>query len=372
MRDWPEFVPVWPGFAALLQPENTARIIASFAIGEEPAGGRPMQSMIRRTIAAAFFCSLTATCAATTTQIGTTRHFEFHSDPWLNAHHFLYQWARADEDIGEGREKVDVPERAGLESLPAVDRHTWLESLAFYRRNIARLSHFDDSMLEQKIGLLKAGGDVAATPEESIPGLIAALKAAMPVYGRHWWAEHDTANRRWVAAIEPTLRRTEQPFVDLTTRLYGGEWPGEPRRVDVSAYANFRAGYTALGHMVMYSTDPGNQGHYGFEMLIHEVQHAREVAGSARSDLRAAFAAADVPLPRNLWHAIIFYTAGEFARQNAGGEHLPYWEREGFDGFAGWASELELVAKYWQPAIAGRSDRATAFAAMAGDVATAD
>src|SRR5687767_5671261 len=37
------------------------------------------------------------------TKVAETKHFEFHSDPWINLHHFLYQWAREDAGLGTGR-----------------------------------------------------------------------------------------------------------------------------------------------------------------------------------------------------------------------------------------------------------------------------
>jgi hypothetical protein len=81
----------------------------------------------------------------------------------------------------------------------------------------------------------------------------------------------------------------------MTIRVYGATWPAAPFRVDVSAYFNSRAGYTALeGHIVMYSTDPASQDLYALEMLLHEVQHAESISDPAiaPSVLAPAFDAA--------------------------------------------------------------------------------
>lgn len=318
----------------------------------------------------AFYCLVAfadSANGAVTTHIAESERFEFYSDPWLNAHHFLYQWARNEEGLGEGRSFVDVVERSTLEALDDADRIIWQQALAFYRTYVAHLDHFSDGMLAQKIELLRLDGNLEANPAEKISGLASALAQAMPVYSRYWWREHDNANRRWVQDVLGPLKETENEFVELTVRLYGAQWPDEKRRIDISAYANFRAGYTALGHTVIYSTDPGNQDLYGLEMLLHEVQHNREVAGVARRDLRAAFDTEDMNVPRNLWHSIVFSTAGEFVRRYAAANdtgHQPYWQREGFGELAGWTDAVDAVDRYWLPVVRGESTRGEAFGAI--------
>ena len=42
---------------------------------------------------------------------GDMGRYAFHSQFWINLHHFLYQWSRADEGIGRGRQMIEVPER---------------------------------------------------------------------------------------------------------------------------------------------------------------------------------------------------------------------------------------------------------------------
>ncbi len=314
--------------------------------------------------------AIDSTIAQTTapTFVADTDQFEFHSDPWLNAHHFLYQWARADEGIGEERTRVNVMERSGISALSDADREIWLQALAYYRSAVAPLSHFDNSMLLQKVELLRVEGNLDANPAARLDGLVEQLTLAMPVYVKVWWADHDAANRKWVSDVLDPLTTIEHEFVDLTVKIYGAKWPADQRRIDVSAYANFRAGYTALGHTVIYSTDPGNQGLYGLETLLHEVQHTREVAGAARTDLRAAFAAVDLEVPQNLWHGIIFATAGTFVQSFAAdrqSEHEPYWIREGFDNLAGWSTEVTAAYEFWLPVIQGDADRYASFTSLA-------
>ena len=300
--------------------------------------------------------------------VEVTARFGFFSDPWLNLHHFLYQWARAEEGIGEDRTRVEVPERADTRALTAAELDAWQAALAAYRAQVARLDHLGDPMLGQKRALLRAGGDPETLPDAVIDGVDRALAAAMPVYLAHWWPAHDAANRRWIAATVPLLREHEEALVEMTRSVYDAAWPEPLRRIDVSAYANFRGGYTALGHTVIYSTDPGSQDLYGLEILLHESQHTREVTGAFRRALRARFADAGVEIPPNLAHAVMFATSGEFVRALAAREgwppYLPYWEREGFAAFSGWSQAADLVAAHWLPALAGELSAEAAIARM--------
>ena len=327
--------------------------------------------MVARFAAPLLIALVVSAADASPTAIAVTERFEFHSDPWLNAHHFLYQWSRADLGLGEGRRKVDVPERASLSRLADGDREAWDAALEFYRNNVAELNHFNNRMLDQKAMLLRLRGDTDGVPEESIEGISKALQEAMPVYLEYWWPAHAAGNRAWVDAILPLLKRHEGEYVVLMTRLYASEWADRRRRVDVSAYANYRAGYTARAHTVMYSSDPGNQDLYGLEMLLHEIQHAGDVAGRGRETITLAFSNEGFDTPPNLWHAMIFLTAGSFVQTVAEAAglppHVPYWEREGFREFNGWRQQIMTVEKAWLPAVRGEVDPADAYTTIAAE-----
>jgi cyanophycinase len=304
------------------------------------------------------------------TRVAATRRFELHSDSWINLHHFLYQWAREDRGLGTGRRHVSVPERAALASLPARERDVWSRAVSFYRDSVAARSHFDPEMRGLKLQLVQLGGDVSAQPPDRITGIAAALQQAMPVYRQQWWARHDSANRAWITSVEARLRRHEARFVELTERLYGARWPEKPWRVDVSAYANPRAGYTtAEGHVVIYATDRGNQDLYALETVLHEVQHADAVGGSIEGALARTFAAVGSKPPDNLWHALIFATAGEFVTSVASEErkppHTPYWIKEGFESLDGWSALVPVVREHWLPAVRGETSSAEALAGLA-------
>jgi hypothetical protein len=147
-------------------------------------------------------------------------------------------------------------------------------------------------------------------------------------------------------------------------------WPTERWRVDVSAYANSAAGYTTYeGHVVIYSTDAGNQDLYALETIFHEIQHAGAIGGSITGALDRAFKAAGVEVPPNLWHALIFATAGELVRSTAASgrrpEYTPYWIKEGFESLDGWSNLVPAVRQHWLPVVRGEASREDGLAALA-------
>lgn len=162
------------------------------------------------------------------TRIAATERFAFHSDPWLNLHHFLYQWSREDRGLEIGRHPLPMPERSTVGELSAADRTTWLNVVAFYRDAVASRGNFDPDMMRIKARLVFLNGDSSAAPADVIPGIANALRAAMPIYLSRWWPRHDEANRRWISGVLPPLRRHEATFVQMTARVRESEWPADP------------------------------------------------------------------------------------------------------------------------------------------------
>jgi hypothetical protein len=303
----------------------------------------------------------------------STRHYSLHSDPWINLHHFLYQWTRADLGIGTGRAAVLVPEREGPQATGAAAR-VWSDALAFYAANVAERGHFDSDMLTLKTGLVELGGDPGATPPDDIPGISEHLAAAMPVYRELWWPNHNRANRRWVTHVVDDVRAYEDRWVETVSRTFGGEWPEGRLRVDASAYANWQGGYTSNGppHAVIWSTDPTNlEGLYGLEMVFHESGHVSSLGAPLRATVREIFREAGVEEPANLRHAMLFGTAGELTRMIAAERGLPEHVRYinlGLSDFAGWRVAWRVVEARWLPVVRGETDRIEALRLMAADL----
>jgi hypothetical protein len=137
--------------------------------------------------------------------------------------------------------------------------------------------------------------------------------------------------------------------------------------------------------------DPRNQGAAALEVLFHEASHG--IATPVELAIVRECRQRDKPIPRDLWHALIFYTTGEVikpvldaqsdtpgngsipgsssskstpdasSQSSQDAEYLPYAKREGLYQ-RGWESYLALLTNYWQPYLDGRTTFDDAIAHM--------
>jgi hypothetical protein len=162
--------------------------------------------------------------------------------------------------------------------------------------------------------------------------------------------------------------------VDLSHRLaeiYQTDWPQERIRVDVSVYSNSAGAYTTLDplRLTVSSSDPRNQGPEALEILFHEASHG--ISDNVQNAILRECRQRDKPVPRDLWHALLFYTTGEVIRpalpdsEQSGPKtgYVPYAVREGLYK-RGWQDYLRVLTEYWQPYLDGKQNFDDAVAHM--------
>lgn len=307
--------------------------------------------------------------------------FQFQSGFWLNLHHFLYQQARlrserpvtrtgtsatAKATIGAAGEASLV---AATDALSPDELAAWNRALDYYASDPAKRDLlFDNYMVLMKNRL----SELAAAPDLSTSGLrkevVEAMQAAAPVYRAHWWAQHDRANREWVAKLEPMVEKLGTPLAQELSNVYQADWPLAPVVVDVSVYAGRVAGYTSLDpvHVTVSSVDPRNQNEAALEILFHEASHG--LAQAVREGIARECRLRKKPIPRDLWHAVLFYTTGEVVRRTLSAqqstEYMPYAYRHGLYE-RGWQNFQSLLERHWQLYLDGKIDFDRAIARMA-------
>ena len=247
--------------------------------------------------------------------------FELHSGFWVNLHHFLYLQARlmkgnsASMDSSRGAAPPNEP-AASLLDFPADQIRAWQDAVAFYAKDLAGrdlLLNGDMENINNQLSEMEACPDLEGKSSALCKSglrsdLIEALERAAPVYRAHWWTEQDRANREWIAKVAPMVQQMGVELSGQLSDVYQRPWPAGKLRVDVVWYGGPYGAYTTLSptHVTIASHDARNQGIYGFEVLFHESSHA--LAGSVNEAISREFRKRDKPIPRDLWHALLFYT----------------------------------------------------------------
>lgn len=337
--------------------------------------------------------------------------FEFHSGFWTNLHHFLYQQARL-QKVTDNTAGVPGGGLAGqsakADKLSPSERIAWNSALTYYTRNVAdRDLLFNGDLVNYKNQLaeLETCADLSGRSrpqcDAGIPPEIAkALETAAPVYRAHWWAEHDRLNRAWITSVSSLVRGMGGDMARDLAMFYQARWPPDKIRVDVTCYAGWAGAYTTLDpvDITVSSLDSRDQGLPGFEILFHEASHA--LAEFVRDAIVRECRERGKPIPRDLWHALLFYTTGEIVKRTVSTHGLavrddsnftqgppgspdqtaqnktkpdssaytssaytPYAFHEGLYN-RGWGSYLKLLERFWQPYLDGKVEFSVAIARM--------
>lgn len=314
------------------------------------------------------FATLTATflavaprpaVATTTPSHANTRTalFEFHSNFWLNLHHFLYVTARAEKGLDANRPSVTVAlaDTAGFGALSPAEQKEWRTAVAYYKSNVAdRDVLFDPGMvaINNQLAALDAEQSLAGSSVDA--SLAAVLQNAAPVYRKLWWSRHDAGNRQWIAGMQHMLDTYGDSLAAQESRAMQTPWQSTPVRVDVTAYANWAGAYTSNkpAHITVASAISANQGDQGFEILFHEVLHT--MAYPLLYGLDSAFKAAGKPVPRDATHPFIFYTAGALTQRDIPG-HVTYGDNNAiWTRVPDYRKAYPLLQETWQPYLDGK------------------
>jgi len=296
--------------------------------------------------------------------------FEFHSGFWINLHHFLYE-AAALQDNGPhpARHELIAADDSAVEAtLTPEEQKTWNAAIAYYKTNlICKDLLANDAMRDIKNQLEQAkDADALSRSPHMEPALISVLNRAAPIYRAHWWAQHDRANHAWMDSVSPLVAEHGRALTEDLSKAFGTPWPEQPLRVDVVAYANWAGAYTTLrpSRITVSSLDARNQQTAALEILFHEASHT--LIENVGDTLIRDFAAHRKTAPRDLWHALLFFTAGYYVHQICP-DYVPYADRNDLwqHGFSSQFEEV-LVAD-WQPHLEGKVTLEAALARLAAD-----
>src|SRR5262245_39125638 len=331
--------------------------------------------------------------------------FEFHSSFWMNLHHFLYQQARLRQQAANpappsGKNTPDglAPEAPGQAethesktargdsgapaALTPAEQQAWTAALDYYAGDLAGrdlLFNGDMTNIKNRFAELEACEDLSGRSDPSCDSglrreLVVVLERAAPVYRTRWWPAHDRLNRSWTAGVAPLVREFGGKLARQLSDTYEAEWPAGTIRVDTVVYAGSFGAYTTLEpvRVTVSSADSRNQGPAALEVLFHEASHA--LAGAVRDALARECRMRGKPIPRDLWHALLFYTTGEMVRRaltpgqdasaaRGAAAYTPYAYRFGLYS-RGWSTYQRALERCWQPYLDGKVAFDTAVARL--------
>jgi hypothetical protein len=178
---------------------------------------------------------------------------------------------------------------------------------------------------------------------------------------------HRARNRAWPSQAEPLMMQYGPTIRDYMTRAFDAEWPAGSRTLHVCGYANFGGAYSMVnsGLMVIGSADPNASGLSGLEALFHETAHQWDPQTFAALNEHAK--ALRVAVPRDLTHAMIFFTAGEAVRRVApayvpAADRLKIWDKNLSDATVPASRLRQPLIAAWKPYLDGTVPRDAALA----------
>jgi len=293
--------------------------------------------------------------------------FVFHTDEfWLNLHHFLYVLGRAQNKTRDAsREavlKAPADQEQGLAKMTPDEKRVWSQAVASYAERPSRKDLVFDDPLPALTSALARAGDARTLAEDNIdPTVALVLERAAPIYRKVWWPQHRAANDRWQSETQRLLDKNGNAILSFITSKYVMEWPATGYHVHLSGYTNWAGAYSTRGNLLVVSSlDEAIGAVYGLETIFHEGMHQwdDQIFGSLQKQATRLNKA----VPRELSHAMIFFTAGEAVRR-VFPDHIPYAEKFGIwqRGLGPFKTALE---QGWKPYLEGRVSRDEALAEL--------
>lgn len=284
--------------------------------------------------------------------------FEFHSSFWVNLHQRLHYSATGRRPPPPG-------------ALQAPSAPEWAAGVEFYKQRFGERGGMGIILDPELVALNRRLSALGSSPDLAgvDPALASQLEALAPI-ARSDWQEQDRANRAWISALEPAIRRHGEALQAALTATFQAPWPSSPIRVDVSGFAGPFGAYTVLNpvHITISSANPAYAGDAALEMIFHEASHA--LIEPIEKKLEAEAARRGRRPPDDLWHALIFYSTGEIVKRRLGPGYVPYATKNGLWA-RGWSDLEAALRRDWQPYLDGTVDVDRAIAALIEDL-TAD
>ena len=255
--------------------------------------------------------------------LGSTKLFEFHSNYWVNLHHFLYQKAKGSQlaqlrddglefrETGEALVKLSGDENLKLE-----------DAVAYYKENLIDKNLRSERLRDIKAWLHEQKENQTIVDTTFSKRFTDLLNSASSVYRIRYWPIHQKLNKEVLDQHISTIATFEERVIGTMEEIAEYEWQDSTKvRVELTAYANYAGAYTTTRpnlNIIISTIDPYNKTTAFVETVYHEGAHLlfNFQDSPFRGEIYHQAKALGMDFPRNLWHASMFYLCGR-ATQDA-------------------------------------------------------
>jgi hypothetical protein len=314
--------------------------------------------------------SASAASAGPVRDVRAPELFTFRISFWNNLHHFLYVLGRARNGEPDARRRAVANAPADVEGLSARsdgERASWDDAIRFYAAGLSKKDAVFDKDLVRVTQVLASSGEASDPSGLGLDReLVAALRKVAPIYRAVWWPRHQRADVARRDELQSLVEQHGDALVKRLTKVYGTQWPSQPRTIDLAAYTNWAGAYSTDGGLIVVaSTDVDQSGSLGLETLLHESSHQWDEEIARR--LSTIGARVGKPVPDDLSHALIFYTSGEIVGE-AFRDYVPYAVKNGLWNHSGLRPLKPLLDRYWRAYIHGTGTFDEAIAAVLASI----
>jgi hypothetical protein len=266
-------------------------------------------------------------------------------------------------------------ELACFEALAPSARAGWRGAAAYYAEIVSPAEWNARQQYLLRMDLAGFDAELDDDAARQYAGIARGFRAAAaPAYRACRWSAQDEKNRRWIAAVGPQLAAHEAAIAPRLESVYRKRWNGRPIQVDLVETVNWAGANSTFpdavgGHLLISSENPAAT---ALELVFHEASHGLML----RDDplwraLDAAAAAAQVEAPRDLWHAVLFFTTGEVVRQALAEAGQREYTPIVYELFArgSWDEQRAALETEWRPYVRGERTLDAAAAQLVAAVA---
>lgn len=299
----------------------------------------------------------------------TAALFEFHSNFWINLHQLLFHEALVRIGKPDRRLQSNVP--LDVSQMSQQEKAEWDAAIAFYTVRFGSRQELFDAEMVRINDRLATQPDDGTTPDLAglPPEVISKIQSVAPIYRKYWWPVQTKSNEDWISSEMPLVKSLAPTIAEAMEKDLRDRWPQAPLRVDVCYYVpQIGHAYTTDGppaHTTFSSSAAQLQGLSGFETLFHEASHS---FASTMTDALFAECGTENKRCGDLWHAVLFYTAGVETRRALPpadqASFIPYAYRYGLYERGDYPKYRRVLESDWQAYLDGKVDFASAIRSM--------